>query len=124
MIGRFHILIFIALFSFSSVQAGHEDINDFTDRVAFDIGETNTLKTFEFQSFQSEPNNAHLKSIRKQRRIQAGENIIEIGFRTLEYADDSYCCTLIVTAPVLIVGSGILLWGVLTKDPTKSKWRR
>ena len=59
---------------------------------------------------------------RKERRLNIGEDILEVGLHTMELADVGYGFPILIAIPMFTVGGGVMLWGALT--PTFSKHRK
>ena len=117
--------IYFTLFISCSLAYGsHDDSHRQSNTTSFNLHESAVNSEKGFDQDKSGTTHPYIKKRRKEKRLQFGEDMLLLSLETaLSFSNDTYYASLIVAAPIFVVGSGFIIWGALTKDPSRIRVR-
>jgi len=117
--------LFILFISCSLVYGSFDDSHRQGNTTTFNLHESAVYNQQGFDQYRSGTIHPSIKKRRKEKRLQFGEQMLQLSLETaLNFSNDTYYVSMFIAAPIFVLGSGFIIWGALTKDPSKVRIRR
>ncbi len=120
-IAIFTLLTFI-ICSFSPIYAENGANYTGSEVVSINLESADTDSGEILEAYNSPITDGNRQLRRKEKRIQVGKDILNAGVSILDFSSqEAVFVTVFIASPILVVGSAVLIWGALTRDPTKNR---
>ena len=118
----FFTLLFIIIYSFSPIYAEIGGYNNGTEVVSISLEGSNVESGENVEVYNSPNVDGYKRQTRKEKRIQVGKDILNAGVSFLDFSSqEAAIVTMLFATPVIVIGSAVLIWGALTKEPASNE---